>query len=79
MSIARPLMLSERIPHVCTIDDVCRILQIGQSTYFAWTNSGRLPFAEIQPRIGRSPRFSGADLQLWIEGHYASRRQKKAS
>lgn len=67
------MTLAEHIPHCCTVDDVCRILQINRGTFYKRLETHAFPFAEIQPRIGH-PRFSGADIQLYLEGHFSASR-----
>jgi len=72
-----PLTLAESIPHACTVMDMCRLLQLSPSRFYELLKLQRLPFTEIEPRIG-GPRFSGADVRLWLDGFYAERPRLKA-
>jgi hypothetical protein len=67
---AAPLTLADRVPMVCTVEDLCRFLQKSRSQVYRLLQTGLLPFQEIEPRIG-APRFRGADLLLWLDGHHA--------
>lgn len=63
-----PLTLDQPIPHVCTLEDVCRILQISEWTYHDQRRRGVFPIPEIEPRIGRRPRFAGKHVREYVEG-----------
>jgi hypothetical protein len=67
------LTLDESIPHVCTVADLCRIFQVTRRTLYTWLKESALPFSEIKPRVGH-PRWSGADVRLYLEGFYAERK-----
>lgn len=67
-----PMTVDESIPKTCTVAQVCRILQLSRRRFYELLASGQIPFSEIKPRIG-TPRFRGEDLQLWLEGGYATR------
>ena len=65
-----PLMLGDRIPHVCKVSDVCRILRISRRTFERLTAQRKLPLAELD-RIDRHRRFSGASVQRIAAGRWA--------
>lgn len=50
----------ERIPTVCLIADVCRILRIGESTFHRLMARKRLALVEI--KIDRTRRFTGESV-----------------
>lgn len=56
------------IPMVCTIADVCRILQLSPSQYYRLRADNKFPIPEIQPRIGGRARFRGTDVRRYIFG-----------
>lgn len=68
MSDLSPHAVDQPIPMVCTIDDVCRILQVSESQFFNLRRTGRFPIPEIQPRLDKRPRFRGADVRSFITG-----------
>jgi predicted DNA-binding transcriptional regulator AlpA len=71
---ATPLTLADRIPMLCTVTDVCRLLQISQPRFYQLLKAQRFPFAEVRPRIAGGPRFRGADVRNYIDGHFAEQR-----
>lgn len=70
-----PHTLAEPIPTVCRVVDVLRILQISKSQFFALRAKGTFPIPEIEPAIDSSPRFRGADVQAYLDGHQRGRRR----
>jgi len=66
-----PMAASDRIPKVCTVSDICRALNISERQFYDLRAQQRFPIPEIRPRITRGPRFSGVDVELYLEGHYA--------
>lgn len=56
------------IPMVCTIDDVCRILQLSESQFFNLRRQGRFPIPELLPKIDKRPRFRGVDVRRFVNG-----------
>jgi hypothetical protein len=67
------MTLDEPIPHLCTVQDICRLLQMSPATFYAKLRDKRFPFAEVEPRIA-GPRFRGADVRLYVDGFYAESR-----
>jgi excisionase family DNA binding protein len=67
------LTMDEPIPRACTVADLARILNISRPRVYQLLAAKKMPFSEIKPRIG-GPRFRGSDVELWLEGHYNSRR-----
>lgn len=63
-----PLMVDEPIPMVCTIEDICRILQLSESQFFNLRKQGVFPIPEIQPRLDKRPRFRGVDVRRYVNG-----------
>lgn len=56
----RPLQF-ERIPNVCLIGDVCRILRISESRFFRLMQHKELALVELR-RLGRRRRFTGESV-----------------
>jgi hypothetical protein len=71
--------LADKIPTVCTIADVCRILQISQSTYFLLKRKGTFPIPELQPPVDSRPRFAGIHVQQYLEGRVVTPRRKRVA
>lgn len=71
-----PHTLAERIPTVCRIGDILRILQIGSTKFHELRRNGTFPIPEIEPALDSGPRFRGVDVQAWIDGRL---KLKKAS
>ena len=66
--VDRPLALGDRLPAVCTLEDVARhVLRCALATAYTYQRRGDLKAYEILPRIGRA-RYCGAKLQRYIEG-----------
>ena len=64
---ASPLTVHESLPMVCTIDVVCRALDISRAQFFALRKAGKFPIPELLPKIDHRPRFSGAAIQAYLE------------
>jgi hypothetical protein len=66
---ARALNVSDRslqfevIPNVCTIADVCRILQISERKFFYLMVRKDLALVELR-RVGRVRRFTGESVRF---------------
>jgi predicted DNA-binding transcriptional regulator AlpA len=71
-----PMLSSERVPKVCTVSDVCRALNISERRFYELRAEKTFPIPEILPRLTRGPRFRGTDVELYIEGAFAPRRQR---
>lgn len=63
-----PFTVDDPTPMVCTIADVCRILQIKESQFHALRRQGRFPIPEIEPRLDKRPRFRGIDVRRYVNG-----------
>ncbi len=70
-----PLAASDRIPMLCTVADLGRVLQVSRRRVYQLLADQKFPFAEVQPRVTGGPRFRGVDVQLYLEGHFAQRGQ----
>jgi hypothetical protein len=70
--------LAEPIPTVCSIADLCRILQMSRRSLDRARSRGSFPIPEIEPRLG-PPRFSGAMVQAYLDGRAmpAHKRRRK--
>ena len=68
MRPSRVALVSEPIPMVCTIADICRLLHVSHAQFFALRKAGRFPIPEIEPRLDRRPRFSGDAVRQYIDG-----------
>jgi len=55
------------IPTVCLVDDICRLLKISRSTLTRLRRARAFPIREL-PSLDKHPRWSGADVQRFIEG-----------
>jgi hypothetical protein len=55
------------IPPVCLVDDVCRLLKISRSTLTRLRRARAFPIKEL-PALDKHPRWSGADVQRFIDG-----------
>ena len=71
------LSVSDEIPKVCTVNDVCRALNISRTQLYTLMRTKRFPIPEILPRLGRGPRFRGVDVELYLDGHYAAERSTR--
>lgn len=72
-----PHTLAEAIPTVCTVADVCRILQVSESQFYVLRRKGAFPIPAIDPPIDSRPRFLGAHVQAYISGETAPRWGRK--
>lgn len=63
-------MAYEKVPSICFIDDVARILRMSRRTVITLANSGALPVVELE-RIGGRRRWSGASLEKVLRGRCA--------
>ena len=57
----------ERIPAVCFIEDVARILRMSRRTVERLRRHGAFPIAEL-PALDARPRWSGDAVQRWLKG-----------
>lgn len=73
-----PHTLGERIPTVCRVADILRILQMSSSQFFALRKQGTFPIPELEPPLDSNPRFLGADVQAYLNGHQKGRRRRTA-
>lgn len=55
-------------PSVLLLADVLALLQISRRTCERLRRSGRFPIAELQPRLGRRPRFARAAVEAYATG-----------
>jgi len=67
-----PHTLADQIPTVCTVADICRILQISQGTFYLQSRKGTFPIPRIDPPIDSRPRFFGEHVRQYLEGRVAS-------
>lgn len=74
-----PFTVADTIPKVCTVADVCRALNISQRRFYELRSAHTFPIPEIRPRLTRGPRFSGVDVQLYIEGAFGSTSERRVS
>ena len=72
-----PLTLDQPIPHVCTITDVCRILQISEAQFFVLRKRGQFPIPPIEPPIAKGPRFAGEHVRQYLRGELAPVRVRR--
>lgn len=56
----------EQIPACCTVDQLCRLLQISRRTYYEQKALGTFPIPEIEPRIGGRSKFSGELIRRYL-------------
>lgn len=68
-----PASTTDSIPRTCTVEDVCRHLNISRRRFYELMRDQRFPIPEILPRLGRGPRFRGVDVELYLEGHFATK------
>jgi hypothetical protein len=59
--------MSESFPAVCFLEDLSRILRVSRRTLDRRRRHGALPIREL-PRIDKRPRWSGAEVQKFLEG-----------
>jgi len=71
-----PHTVGERIPSVCRIADVLRILNLTPATFFAQRKRGTFPIPELEPAIDSSPRFDGRLVQAYLDGRLAKGRRR---
>lgn len=50
------------------IPDVLAALRMSRRTFERLRRSGRLPLAELLPRLGRRPRYSRASVDAYLAG-----------
>lgn len=62
------MTLRDRLPKTCTLEDVCRALNISRATYYARQAENKFPIPELLPRLDRRPRFSGEKVLAYLEG-----------
>jgi hypothetical protein len=61
--MAAPDPIIERVPLVCTLDDVCRLLRISRAHAWRMRRDRIFPVRELEPNFDdRHPRFSGEDV-----------------
>lgn len=68
---------AQALPTVCFVEDVCNVLRISRRTFERLLRHGAFPVPEILPRLDRRHRWSGAELQAFIElgaDEYVTRR-----
>jgi predicted DNA-binding transcriptional regulator AlpA len=68
---AAPLTIAEPIPHVCTIADICRVLNISRPKFYVLRAEGKFPIPELLPKLGRGPRFAGEMVRQYLAGKAA--------
>lgn len=69
-----PWPIDQPIPRLCTVTDVCRILQIGRTTFAKLDAAGTLGLIEAQ-RVGAQRRFTGASVKARAAGMFEAYRQ----
>jgi hypothetical protein len=74
-----PMAVGEPIPAICTIEDICRLLRLSESQFFALRRLGTFPIPEHLPRLDRRPRFKGEHVKAYIEGDLAPARRKRSA
>ena len=67
------------IPAVCTVEVLCRVLNMAQSQLYLLRKQGTFPIPDIQPAIDKRPRFRGADVQAYIDGRLRPAKKGKAA
>jgi predicted DNA-binding transcriptional regulator AlpA len=57
----------DRLPAVLDLKDLSAILGLGASRIWELYEAGDFDFARLTPTIGNKPRFSGKQVQAWID------------
>lgn len=65
-----PWPLDQPIPKVCTIEDVCRLMQWSRRTFQRHDAARELPLVECA-RVGRGRRFTGASVRVLAGSQWA--------
>lgn len=64
---AVPFQAGTPLPAVLVLIDLAALLQMSITQARLYERAGEFLRFELLPRIGKSPRYSGARLQAWIE------------
>jgi len=57
----------DRLPAVLELKDLSAILGLGASRIWELYEAGEFDFARLTPTVGNKPRFSGKQVQAWID------------
>jgi len=68
--------MSDDIPTVCFIDDLCRVLGISRTTVKRLRRHRAFPIEEM-PSLDKRPRWSGARVREFIAERKVSRRIRR--
>lgn len=58
----------EALPAVLVLRDLAELLALGSSRTWELYQQGEFARFELLPRLGNRPRFSGKQLQAWLDG-----------
>lgn len=67
----------QSIPAVCTVEQLCDLLHVSQRTFYEQRAAGTFPIPEIEPRIGRRPRFAGEQVRRYLAGEFQPARRSR--
>lgn len=69
----------EPIPACCTVADICRLLRLSARTFYEQRAAGTFPIPEIEPRIGRRPRFAGELVRRYLAGELKPAKARRSA
>lgn len=59
--------VGEPLPLVLTLKDLESVLNLSAATIWDLYKAGSFNFALLQPAAGKRPRFSGKQIQAWVD------------
>jgi len=72
-----PWPVDQSIPKLCTIPDVCRILQMSRATFYALEHNGELGLIEAA-KVGKRRRFTGTSVARRASGIWEQHERRTA-
>ena len=67
-------MSSGKLKKLLTVKELAELLNVAQSTIYAWTMRGEIPHY----KFGKAIRFSEEEILEWMESHKQVNRKKKS-
>jgi len=67
------------LPAVMTMTDLAELLGVSVHRIWQLDRAGELKRFELNPRLGKRVRYSGARVQAWLDGHQDAQEPMSAS